>query len=91
MIQLMDLNIMENQRKLASQVKGLVGTDRLNWMGNYNYDLKKKTVNIFFFKENDAKKAILMLNNYSVTKIYKTPKWINIAFKFSISIILENN
>ena len=38
------------QQELAKKINAVIGEGKLNWLGNYNYVLKRKQVNFFFFK-----------------------------------------
>lgn len=77
----------ENRQKIAKEVNGQLGVGLLNWMGDFDMATKRNQFSIFFNKESQAKKALLHLRRYGEVKLLKTPKFVNIYFKFSVTII----
>ncbi len=77
----------QEQQQVAKRVNGILGSGSLNWLGNYNMELKKEQFSIFFIKESQAKKALAQLNGLNAN-ILKTPKFVNVAFKFCVRIII---
>ena len=76
----------QEQHTIARKLNATLGVGTLNWMGDYNYEFKKPQFSVFFHKENEAKKAIKELSKYGETSIHKTPKFINVYFKFSVNV-----
>jgi len=71
-----NFKIMEMQEKqeIAKKVNGLLGTGSLNWLTDFN-------------RESEAKKAIQQLGDFN-SRITKTPKFVNMYFKYGVTIIL---
>lgn len=78
---------LEKKQEIAKQVDGLLGAGSLNWMTDFNRELKKAQFSIFFNKLSKAKKALLLLNEYDA-RIIKTPSFVNIYFKYAVTIII---
>jgi hypothetical protein len=78
---------MQEKQEIAKKVNGLLGTGSLNWLTDFNRELKKEQFTIFFNKESEAKKAIHQLGNFN-SRITKTPKFVNMYFKYGVTIIL---
>jgi len=54
-------------------------------MGDFNMQTKKHQFNLFFHKETEAKKAVQKLAVMQ-PKMLKTPRFVNVYFKYSITI-----
>lgn len=72
---------------LAKTLNGLLGTGTLNWLTDYNMEFKKEQINIFFKKENEALKALSRIPHLKAT-IIKTPRHVNVYFKYCLNILL---
>lgn len=77
----------EEKILLAKNLNGLLGTGSLNWLSDYNMEFKKEQINIFFKKENEALKALSKIPKLKAT-IIKTPKHVNVYFKYCLNILL---
>lgn len=77
----------QEKQEIAKKVNGILGTGKLNWVTDFNRELKKEQFTIFFNKESKAKKAMLQLNEFN-TRITNTPKFVNIYFKYGVTITL---
>lgn len=77
----------QEQQQLAKKLNGLLGTGTLNWLGNYNMELKKHQFSIFFNKESQAKKALSQVSDLNASLI-KVPKFVNCYFKYAIRVII---
>ena len=79
---------LEQIKTIANKCNGIVGDGKLNWMGDYNMELKKNQFSIFFRTYNEAKKGIKTIPELNC-KIIKTPKFVNEYFKYSILITIN--
>lgn len=74
---------------LAKKVNGLLGTGSLNWLGDYNNELKKGHFSIFFSSKSKAQAALsTILDSGMDARIVPTPSFVNVYFKFAVTITL---
>lgn len=73
------------QQQIAKNLKGILGTGSLNWLGNFNMETKKDQFSIFFNKESIARKAMKTTGG----RLVKTPSFVNSYFKWSVCIESE--
>jgi len=79
----------DEQQKIAKSVNGLLGIGELNWLTDYNRELKKEQFNVFFHKRSNAEKALTILSKYGNVKILKTPSFVNTYFQYSVNVIFS--
>ncbi len=76
----------EERKKIANKLNGLLGFGTLNWMGDYSHENKQNCFSVFFKNKPTAEKAMKQISHLN-PKILKTPNHVNTYFKYSLFIL----
>ena len=82
------MTVFEKSQAAAKLVNGTISEGLSSFI--FNYELKREQTRVYFNRRAKAEKAILILkkSGYDVLPtIARTPSFINVYFKFSISIL----